>query len=58
LQRKKAWRSRAPAPVSNHLLDRGPVRKLTRGWVKIVVDIGSRALRTSMEKSMFVCSAI
>jgi hypothetical protein len=55
LQWKKALRCRAPAPVSQHLLNRGPARKLTRGWVKIVVDIDSRALRTSMEKSKFIC---
>jgi hypothetical protein len=58
VQRKEALRSPAPAPASNHLLDRGPGRKLTRGWVKIVVDIGLRALRTAIEKSMFVCFAI
>jgi hypothetical protein len=32
--------------------------KLTRGWVKIVVDIGTRALLTSIGERNFVCFAI
>ena len=48
----------APAPASTHLLDRGPGGKLTRGWVKIVVDNGARALPTFIGRSMFVCFAI
>jgi hypothetical protein len=55
VQRKEAPRPQALAPASNHLLDRGPDRKLTRGWVKIVVDIGTRALLTAIAESMFVC---
>src|SRR5437879_1788834 len=47
-----------PASASNHLLDRGPASKLTRGWVKIVVDINSRSSRSDFARSMFVCFVI
>jgi hypothetical protein len=33
-------------------------RKLTRGWVKIVVDIAARALRAGSGERMFVCFVV
>jgi hypothetical protein len=33
-------------------------RKLTRGWVKIVVDIAARALRACSDERMFVCFVV
>jgi len=53
--RRGILRSDLTAHASNHLFDRGPARKLTPGWVKIVVDIGPRSLRTAKTRSMFVC---
>jgi hypothetical protein len=48
----------APKLASTQLLRRGPGRKLTRGWVKIVVDIRLQALRLFIQGLMFVCCAI
>jgi hypothetical protein len=48
----------APALASTQLLRRGPGRKLTRGWVKIVVDTRSRALRPLIGKRIVVCLVI
>jgi hypothetical protein len=41
--RRASWRGH---PQSNHLLYRGPSRKLTRAWVKIVVRKRCRVLST------------
>jgi hypothetical protein len=48
----------APKLASTQLLRRGPGRKLTRGWVKIVVDTRSRALRPLIGKRIVVCLVI
>jgi hypothetical protein len=55
---EKGTAPRTRVPASTHLLDRGPDRKLTLGWVKIVVNIRTQALLTAIEKSMFGCFAI
>jgi hypothetical protein len=55
LQWRKRLRPRAPTLASTQLLYRGPGRKLTRRWVKIVVDIRSPTLRPFIDKSIFVC---